>query len=139
MKIKNSENSKPDKNRLNGSQGLEAKVRCVIELRHGDDLNERLLSVLKCNYMPEEEKRQSLVLEFNNDTLTFSNTGETSDRDSMSNKGNKKYANYGWLIEEAKELKSAKNLSYEKLRNILLEKYGADKIPGLTWFKDHTK
>lgn len=66
----------PSKHNLLGSQGLEAKMRLVLELR--TDQNEKNLKhfcIVKGNYLPAEYKTQSFVLFFG-DNMTFSNTGE---------------------------------------------------------------
>ena len=47
--VKNSEKQLPDKSKLNGSQAIEAKLRCLLELRNGEADNERILYVLKAN------------------------------------------------------------------------------------------
>ncbi len=70
--VKNSEKSAPDKNKLNGSQAIEAKMRSLIELRQGDFMDERLLTILKGNYVSADKKNESLVLKFDKETLSFS-------------------------------------------------------------------
>lgn len=67
----------PSKNNLLGSQGLEAKMRMVMELR--TDQNDPLkkhLCIVKGNYIPSSLKQESYVLHFEEDQLLFTNTGE---------------------------------------------------------------
>lgn len=73
---KNSEYKEPSKNSLIGSQGYEAKMRLVLELREDwNDPSLRHLCVVKGNYLPKEYKRESFVLRFDEDML-FHNTGQ---------------------------------------------------------------
>ncbi|MBO6607409.1 AAA family ATPase [Psychroserpens sp.] len=73
---KRTEGLKPSKHNLLGSQGFEAKMRVVLELRK-DNCNSTLrhLCVLKGNYLPEAFKEESFVLKFNENML-FSYTQE---------------------------------------------------------------
>lgn len=72
---KRSNEREPDKANMLGSQGLEAKARCVIELREDPaDAGLRHLCVLKGNYLPVEYKRESFVLRFD-EWMVFHNTG----------------------------------------------------------------
>ncbi len=73
---KRTEDLAPSKNNAIGSQGFEAKMRLVIEMRNDkntDDL--RHLCVVKGNYLPQEQKSSSIVLKMD-DNLVFENTGE---------------------------------------------------------------
>ncbi len=73
---KRTEELAPSKHNLLGSQGFEAKMRLVIELRN--DLNypeKRHLCIVKANYLPKEYKTESYVLLFN-ENLQFLNTNE---------------------------------------------------------------
>jgi len=66
----------PSKHNLLGSQGFEAKMRMVAELR--TDLSEpdlRHLCITKANYLPKQYKQESYVLRFN-ENLQFSMTDE---------------------------------------------------------------
>ena len=66
----------PSKHHVVGSQAFEAKMRMVMELRVDPLYSEkRHLCVLKGNYLGSEEKKNSYVLEFDED-LTFHETGE---------------------------------------------------------------
>ncbi|MFC2121111.1 AAA family ATPase [Bacteroidota bacterium] len=72
---KGKEYSKPSKNSILGSQGFEAKMRMVADLRvDPNDPDLRHFSIIKGNYMNGEYKKESHVLEFIN--LKFTNTGK---------------------------------------------------------------
>lgn len=73
---KRTENLPPSKDNALGSQGFESKMRVLIEIRRDfkNDKN-RHLCVVKGNYLPEEYKNRSYMLEFN-DKLQFTATGQ---------------------------------------------------------------
>jgi len=73
---KGTEEKPPSKNNLLGSQGFEAKMRLVIELRT-DPLESSIkhLCIVKGNYLPKEMKDESFVLRFEED-MSFTNTSE---------------------------------------------------------------
>jgi RecA-family ATPase len=71
---KRTEERQPSKSNLLGSQGIEGKMRLVLELRR--DLNSnniRHLCIVKGNYIPDDQKGSSYVLHFQN--MSFKNTG----------------------------------------------------------------
>ncbi len=73
---KKTEYSEPSKNHILGSQGFEAKMRLIIELRFDyDNPDLRHLCILKGNYLSREYKSQSYVLNFN-ENMIFSNINE---------------------------------------------------------------
>lgn len=73
---KRTQNLPPSKDNLLGSQGFEAKMRMVMELRvDPNDRRYRHLCIVKGNYLPSEMKTHSFKLEFMSN-LTFRNTGE---------------------------------------------------------------
>ncbi len=73
---KRTENLIPSKHNLLGSQGFEAKMRLVIELRSDPtDADKRHLCIVKGNYLSKEYKTESFVLTFNENFL-FSITQE---------------------------------------------------------------
>lgn len=76
---KRTEDMAPSKNNALGSQGFEAKMRLVIELRL-DKLNTELrhLCVVKGNYLPQLQKTSSIVVKMD-ENFTFTNTGERVD------------------------------------------------------------
>lgn len=72
---KRTEDFLPSKNNLIGSQGFEAKTRIAIELRK--DLSNptlRHMCIVKGNYLAEDAKSNSYVLEFG-ENLNYTNTG----------------------------------------------------------------
>ncbi len=72
---KNSEDNPPDKRNLVGSQGMEAKMRVVIELRRDPSkMSLRHMCIVKGNYIPDELKQNSLELSMD-ERLVFSPTG----------------------------------------------------------------
>jgi len=73
---KGKDQQQPSKNNLLGSQGFEAKMRLVMELRK-DSINpsRRHLCVVKGNYLPEKFKNESFVLDFDEHML-FHNRNE---------------------------------------------------------------
>jgi len=74
---KRTEHIAPSKNNLVGSQGLEAKMRIVMELRPDlADETLRHLCVVKSNYLPTALQRESIVLKFDSAGFTFAATGE---------------------------------------------------------------
>jgi len=71
---KRTEQLEPSKNNVIGSQGFEAKMRILIELRQDFmEKNYRHLCIVKGNYIPKEMKSESFVLWFN-ENMVFSNT-----------------------------------------------------------------
>jgi RecA-family ATPase len=87
---KRSEESAPSKNNLLGSQGFEAKMRLVIELRKDFvDPTVRHLCIVKGNYLKSEFKEKSYVLRFDEQML-FSNLAYRVDFDKLSKPSCKK-------------------------------------------------
>jgi hypothetical protein len=81
---KRKEDGEPSKHNLLGSQGFEAKMRLVMELRA--DITEKRLKhmcIVKGNYLPEEYKNESFQLRLT-DNMTFVNTGERIPFESLS-------------------------------------------------------
>ncbi len=102
---KRTQHLKPSKDNLLGSQGFEAKMRLVIELRKDlHDTSKRHLCIVKGNYLAEEQKSESYELIFD-ENMRFSNTGQRLAFEKLipiNNGDPKKQA----AIEYAKELKS---------------------------------
>jgi hypothetical protein len=72
---KRTEELPPSKNNLLGSQGFEAKMRLVLELRlDKDNPDLRHLCVVKANYLSKDYKNSSYALRFDTNML-FENTG----------------------------------------------------------------
>jgi len=80
---KGKDRMEPSKHNLLGSQGFEAKMRLVMEIRK-DQINPayRHLCVVKGNYLPEEYKNESFVLEFDEHML-FHNKYERTPFESL--------------------------------------------------------
>jgi RecA-family ATPase len=114
---KRTENFEPSKNNLLSGQGFEAKMRLVIELR-ADPSNplHRHLCIVKGNYLPASYKKESYVLQFDEQNFVFSNTGERMPFELLvkqTDTDNSK-AKY----EQAKELKE-QGYSYEQIANAI--------------------
>ena len=76
---KRTEDLVPSKHNAIGSQGFEAKMRLVIELRSDQaDSSLKHLCIVKGNYLPAEYKQQSYVLHFD-ENMNFTNTGGRTD------------------------------------------------------------
>ena len=72
---KRTEESEPNKKNLLGSQGIESKMRLVIELRpDNSDPELRHLCIVKANYLPSDLKNHSFELRFD-ENMVFHNTG----------------------------------------------------------------
>jgi len=67
-------NQAPGQEHIQGGSGLVQKIRTALSLTDGDG-STRYLSTVKGNYTSKKLKKNSLVLEFNEDTLLFTNTG----------------------------------------------------------------
>jgi len=75
---KKTEDNPPSKNNMLGSQGFEAKMRVVVELRkdlHDPSGVRRHFCIVKGNYLAESYKNRSYVLNFSQN-LTFTPTDE---------------------------------------------------------------
>lgn len=106
---KRTESLAPSKHNLLGSQGFEAKMRLVIELRkdiHKEDL--RHLCIVKGNYLPAEYKSSSYVLRFDNN-MHFSFTGERKRFDEL-NSTSKEFQNER-IVELNNEGKTQKEIA----------------------------
>jgi RecA-family ATPase len=110
---KRTENNEPSKHNLLAGQGFEAKMRLVMELRP-DFYNpyHRHLCIVKGNYVSQEYKKESFVLEFSEDTFTFTNTKEKVSFEGLAKPTTKK-SDY----EEIKELKQ-QGMTYEKIAEV---------------------
>lgn len=92
----------PNKNSILGSQGFEAKMRSVMMLtKDKEDTSLRHLCVVKNNYMPEANKKESYVLRFS-EQLSFTNTGERVQLNDL--------ADDDWLDEARKLREEGKSL-----------------------------
>lgn len=109
---KRTQNNKPSKDSIIGSQAFEAKMRVVMEIRSNPrNHNQKDLWVLKSNFLENEQKNQSHTLNFSND-LTFSNTGFRGTKNTTSKSNNIQ------ILNKVLELKKAGN-SFRKIEEIL--------------------
>jgi len=132
--VKNSEYHTPNKNRLNGSQGIEAKLRALIEVRQGDN-EERVLSILKGNYIPGDKKHKSMILKFDEEKLLFHATGKEIEKNSILQREGHSFMDDAELAGLIVSLKRDDNLSFEKIRDRLVSERGED-APSLTTIKN---
>lgn len=65
----------PGQEHIQGGSGLVQKVRLAIQLSEGEG-GIRYFTVVKGNYCPKEYKQNSLILDFSEETLLFTNTGK---------------------------------------------------------------
>jgi len=107
---KRKEESAPSKHNLLGSQGFEAKMRLVMELKSDVvDINLKHLCIVKGNYLPAIEKSESYALRFT-ENMTFENTDERVPLEALmkaTEAGKEKY-------ERIKELR-AQRLTFEEI------------------------
>ncbi|RIJ48763.1 hypothetical protein D1614_09550 [Maribellus luteus] len=136
---KGSQYSAPSKDNVLGSQGFEAKMRLVLELRK-DSVNPdlRYLCIVKGNYIPESLKRDAMVLKFD-ENLCFTNLNRSVPfSDLVERKNNKSTDNKA--IDRAKELRRSENLSYRAIADKLREEgYDVKKSTVANWLKDYEK
>ena len=132
---KNSEYHKPDKNRLNGSQGIEAKLRVLLELRQGQD-GEKLMTVLKGNYIPDRIKKESIVFSFDEEKLLFNETGKSIDKCLPLSQQRCSFANDKNLANKIRHMKDVENLTFEAIFGKLSKELGEGNCPALTTIKN---
>ncbi len=107
---KSSEYKAPNKNNLLGSQGFEAKMRTVaILLNDKIDPKIRHLCFVKGNYIPENYKKESIELYFD-DHMLFSTTGNRVLIEDLSKDENQRY-NQQEVIRLKEEGKSQKEIA----------------------------
>lgn len=131
---KRSEEKTPSKNNLLGSQGIEAKMRTVIELRR-EAGNKRLMTITKGNYTKDSMKGKSFRLELNENTMLFT---QSTDVVSASLLG---FDNIKSGQEEVMKIASKlrqEGLSYEKVHAKLQEQF-SENVPGLTTLKNRLR
>jgi hypothetical protein len=133
--VKNSEYHTPNKNKLNGSQGIEAKLRALIELRQGDN-GERILSILKGNYIPGAIKNKSLILKFDEEKLLFYPTGIEIEKNSILQRAGHGFMDDTQLAGLIVSWKREEGLSFERIRHRLVSERGEQDVPSLTTIKN---
>lgn len=134
---KRTELGSPSKNNIIGSQGFEAKMRIVWDLRKMEGNPNRFFQVTKGNYLPESQKSKSMELLFNA-KQEFEFTGQFVDRNNLHSKPK--------FTEEEKSaiMKEVERMLVEKLPyvSILTElpKLGFEKTPSIgtlsNWVKE---
>jgi RecA-family ATPase len=82
---KRTELGSPSKNNIIGSQGFEAKMRVVWDLRKQDGSSSRFFQITKGNYLPESRKSKSMELLFNI-KQEFEFNGQYVDKNNFNNK-----------------------------------------------------
>ncbi len=133
--VKNSEKAEPDKNRLNGSQAIEAKARFVIELRNDPtNPNRKYLTILKANKVRYSVKEEALVLDFDEDRLWFKLLDKIGRKDVSLHGTRRKYDFEKFRDEVA--LLQKQGRSFIDIRNHLVDKHGEENVPGLTSLKE---
>ncbi|MDQ0105214.1 hypothetical protein J2T02_000297 [Chitinophaga terrae (ex Kim and Jung 2007)] len=76
---KGADEKTPSKDGMIGSMGIQAFARTVIEMRLDPlQVNRRLLTIVKGNYIRNEMKNSSLLLEVEEETLILSNVGASN-------------------------------------------------------------
>jgi hypothetical protein len=134
---KRTELGNPSKNNILGSQGFEAKMRVVMDLRKQEGNSNRFLQITKGNYLPDSKKSKAMELLFN-EKQEFEFTGQYVGNNNLYSKLK--------FTEEEKEaimkdaIKMHQNgFSYDKIRTELT-KLGFDKVPGKgtlsNWFNE---
>ena len=117
---------------------VEAKLRALLELREGSELNERMLSVIKHNYMSNLEKDMSYILALDEERQIFMNTGKTLSKKSIGTANKTGYDKAIW-VPLMNDLRSERGLSFEAARAELVAQYPTSPVPGQTWFKSYCK
>jgi hypothetical protein len=136
---KRTEGNEPSKHNVIGSQGFEARMRVVLELRP-DEENRRHLSPVKGNYLAQDMKRSSFVLLFDESSLTFTMTDE---RVSYSQIGVKKAGKKTYHVDWNAVFEADRELKLKVIEQKLAELYsmpkgstspyindGLEKVPG---------
>ena len=114
---KRTENEAPSKNNAIGSQGFEAKMRLMIEIRKDqNDANIRHLCIVKGNYLPEECKTHSIVTRFS-DKMLFENLNYSVPFEQLVKKAY--CSNDNSAKERALQLRNDQNLTIRKISDQL--------------------
>jgi RecA-family ATPase len=133
--VKHSEKHEPNKSKVNGSQGIEAKLRSVIEIRDSSG-DEKLLSILKGNYIPAEMKKNSIILKFDEECLRFSSTGKEVNIRAVGGVFRPKFKDDKEVIDRMKHLKKEMKLSISKIEVALIKEFGDERTPSCTRIKE---
>lgn len=114
---KRTELGNPSKNNIIGSQGFEAKMRVVMDLRKQDGTSNRFFQITKGNYIAESVKAKSLELLFN-DKQEFEYTGRSFEATHCTNKSKFTNEEKAAIMIEVKKLQQ-KKLSLDNIINEL--------------------
>lgn len=132
---KRSESGNANKNNVNGSQGFEAKMRLVMEMKKPDNSNRRDLYFTKGNYLPESLKSQAMQLHFDS-KQQFQLIGNSAISNSSSRTFSKEEKDK--IMKIAEPLRKQK-VSIDNIR-IELSKKDLPKVPShgklVEWFSD---
>lgn len=111
---KRTQNQPPTKDSVLGSQGFEAKMRALIEIRKDPNRDEiRHMCIVKGNYLTESFKNQSYKLQFESD-MTFSPTFERTPFECLVLENNQDTINKRKAMDRALELKN-EGMTYEDI------------------------
>ena len=130
---KRTQHNSPSKDSIIGSQGFEAKMRAVIELKpNKNNAHQKDLWILKSNFLESSFKKNSYQLNFSSD-MVFSNSGKRGTTSLKSKSNNIELLNK--VLELHKEGNSVRKIE-ELLKGTKFEisKTGAGKL-----IKDHKK
>jgi hypothetical protein len=133
---KSARNEEPGKNNVNGSQAFEAAMRTVAELREEkENPHIKHLCITKGNYISKAAKTDSFQLCFDEESLTFSNTGERVPFDLLgppdSQTSRKQQGDIKKYIEPVRSILGVKVMTASELEAALMEK-GCIKKEGIS-------
>ena len=121
---KRTDGSGPSKHSVIGSQGFEAKMRVVLDIRP-DEQGHRLLSPVKGNYLAHDTKKASFVLLFEETTLNFTMTEERVSHSGIGkNSTDKKAYKVDWTTVFAEEIELQRKTLINRLHQIYDMPYG---------------
>lgn len=135
--IKNSEKYSPDKNKMNGSMAIEAKLRSVMEIRLGNSSDERELTLLKGNRVSQEFKLKPFGLKLDNETMLLSSISSYKSQGSA--RLSTKYDKALWVKRFKEIFEKGTITTYDAIRVELTVLFPEEEVPSKTWFVDNLK
>lgn len=114
---KRTELGNASKNNIIGSQGFEAKMRVVMDLRKQESNPNRFLQITKGNYLPESKKNRAMELLFN-DKQEFEFTGQYMDKNNSYSKAKFTDSEKSAIMTEVEKLQQ-NGISLDNIRNEL--------------------
>lgn len=114
------------KNNIIGSQGFEAKMRLVMDLRKQESNPNRFLQVTKGNYLSESKKSKAMELFFN-DKQEFEFTGQFVDKNNLHSKPKFTEEEKAAIIKESEKMLKD-GFSYDRIL-VELPKIGFERPP----------